>query len=71
MDDVLADVEPVDSREHARSALAGAGRHGDRRKGRGVRVPEESDDRYAGKGGVFESLDAEGPGGPQRCAFLE
>ena len=76
-EDVLGDVA-ADAGASV-GAEASAGEAGARRKGRGGAPMDEDSgaagadaggtDRYSGKGGVFESLEADGAG-PQKCACL-
>ncbi len=57
---------------HARGAAAsgasGGAASSDPTKGRGRLRGGEDDGRYAGKSGVFESIDADGSTGPAKCA---
>eukprot|EP00158_Paraphelidium_tribonemae_P010030 Partr_v1_DN29322_c0_g1_i1_m79845 putative RNA binding motif protein 8A len=68
-DDVLADMdESLEGGASSSAAAAAApGGAGDRKKGRGRDdMDEDRDGRYAGKAGVFESLGATEPAGPQK-----
>lgn len=70
-DDVLADVD-MDAPTHAGSGSGGEAIHtagAAARKGRGRGAPEDPDaeERYAGRGGVFDSLVTEDGAGPLKC----
>lgn len=76
-DDVLADAGIEEEMAPEAGSGAGAGsssaaaaeshRIAEKKKGRGGRDAGDDEDRYAGKSGMFESLEHDGGPGPAKC----